>query len=153
MNAQVALKCRCFLSTLPVWVCGRSPLQGTLWAHVQHALRGERALVTIDRTTSPHSTSCSTPAHPWLCTQQPVTPLANACLCALHMPGLLTPIRLHCTWACCCRPAAVGALLVACGSDPFHLVDAGVAAAAALSGGAAPRSIKQLPSSLDGFGW
>lgn len=46
-----------------------------------------------------------------------------------------------------------GALLLACGSDPFQLVDAGVAAAAALSGGAAPRSIKQLPASLDGFGW
>jgi hypothetical protein len=46
-----------------------------------------------------------------------------------------------------------GLLLVACSTDPFHLVDAGVAAAAALSGGAAPRSIKSLPSSLDGFGW
>ena len=50
-------------------------------------------------------------------------------------------------------PVSAGVLLVACGSDPFHLVDAGVAAAAALSGGAAPRSIKQLPTSLDGFGW
>eukprot|EP00775_Hariotina_reticulata_P012148 gene12148-12286_t len=44
-------------------------------------------------------------------------------------------------------------LLMACSTDPFHLVDAGVAAAAALSGGAGPRSMKRLPSSLDGFGW
>ncbi|WIA40450.1 hypothetical protein OEZ86_013807 [Tetradesmus obliquus] len=44
-------------------------------------------------------------------------------------------------------------LLMACGTDPFHLVDAGVAAAAALSGGAAPRAAKHLPASLDGFGW
>lgn len=49
--------------------------------------------------------------------------------------------------------ACDSALLLACGSDPFQLVDAGVAAAAALSGGAAPRSTKQLPASLDGFGW
>lgn len=42
---------------------------------------------------------------------------------------------------------------MACGTDPFHLVDAGVAAAAALSGGAAPRAAKHLPASLDGFGW
>jgi raffinose synthase len=48
---------------------------------------------------------------------------------------------------------AAGVLLMACSTDPFHLVDAGVAAAAALSGGAAPRAAKQLPASLDGFGW
>jgi raffinose synthase len=47
----------------------------------------------------------------------------------------------------------LGVLLLACGSDPFQLVDAGVAAAAALSGGAAARSTKQMPTSLDGFGW
>jgi hypothetical protein len=46
-----------------------------------------------------------------------------------------------------------GVLLMACSTDPFQLVDAGVAAAAALSGGAAPRAAKQLPASLDGFGW
>jgi hypothetical protein len=51
----------------------------------------------------------------------------------------------------CTCPA--GVLLMACSTDPFHLVDAGVAAAAALSGGAAPRAAKQLPASLDGFGW
>lgn len=50
-------------------------------------------------------------------------------------------------------PAHPGVLLVAAGTDPFHLVDAAVAAAAALSGGAAPRAAKQLPASLDGFGW
>jgi hypothetical protein len=37
---------------------GRPPLQDI---HVQHALREERALVTINRTPRPHSTSCSTP--------------------------------------------------------------------------------------------
>ncbi|GLC45302.1 hypothetical protein PLESTB_000307100 [Pleodorina starrii] len=37
--------------------------------------------------------------------------------------------------------------------DPYELVDRGVAAAAALSGGARPRSAKTLPPSLDGFGW
>lgn len=49
--------------------------------------------------------------------------------------------------------SCASALLLACGSDPFHLVEAGVAAAAALSGGAAARSTKQLPASLEGFGW
>lgn len=44
-------------------------------------------------------------------------------------------------------------LLIAASCDPFHLVDAGVAMAASLSGGAAPRAAKQLPNSLDGFGW
>lgn len=37
--------------------------------------------------------------------------------------------------------------------DPFEMVDRGVAAAAALSGGARPRTAKVLPPSLDGFGW
>ena len=39
------------------------------------------------------------------------------------------------------------------GRDPYYLTDAAVAAAAALSGGAAPRSVKELPPSLDSFGW
>lgn len=42
---------------------------------------------------------------------------------------------------------------MAAGTDPFYLVDAGVAAAAALSGGAKPRAHKRLPPSLDAFGW
>ncbi|GFR50303.1 hypothetical protein Agub_g12493, partial [Astrephomene gubernaculifera] len=37
--------------------------------------------------------------------------------------------------------------------DPYELVDRGVAAAAALSGGARPRTAKAMPPSLDGFGW
>ncbi|KAG2451611.1 hypothetical protein HYH02_003392 [Chlamydomonas schloesseri] len=37
--------------------------------------------------------------------------------------------------------------------DPYELIERGVAAAAALSGGARPRSTKQMPASLDGFGW
>jgi raffinose synthase len=44
-------------------------------------------------------------------------------------------------------------LLLAAGTDPYALVDAGVAAAAALSGGARPREAKRLPASLDVFGW
>jgi raffinose synthase len=44
-------------------------------------------------------------------------------------------------------------LLLAAGSDPYALVDAGVAAAASLSGGARPRQAKRLPASLDVFGW
>jgi len=44
-------------------------------------------------------------------------------------------------------------LLLAAGTDPYALVDAGVAAAAALSGGARPRRAKRLPASLDVFGW
>jgi raffinose synthase len=43
--------------------------------------------------------------------------------------------------------------MVAAGRDPYHLVDAGVAAAAAMSGGAKPRALKRMPASLDGFGW
>jgi raffinose synthase len=39
------------------------------------------------------------------------------------------------------------------GRDPFYLTDAAVAAAASFSGGAAPRSVKELPASLDSFGW
>lgn len=46
-----------------------------------------------------------------------------------------------------------GALLLLAGTDPFYLVDAGVAVAAALSGGAKPRAHKRLPPSLDAFGW
>ncbi|KIY97157.1 hypothetical protein MNEG_10808 [Monoraphidium neglectum] len=44
-------------------------------------------------------------------------------------------------------------LMLLAGTDPFYLVDAGVAAAAALSGGAKPRAHKRLPPSLDAFGW
>ncbi len=44
-------------------------------------------------------------------------------------------------------------LYAAVGSDPFALVERGVAAAAALSGGAQPLSTKRLPPSLDVFGW
>lgn len=45
------------------------------------------------------------------------------------------------------------ALLVAAGADPFELVNAAVAQAASLSGGAKPLSTKRLPPSLDVFGW
>ncbi|MEW5305191.1 MAG: hypothetical protein WDW36_007751 [Sanguina aurantia] len=45
-------------------------------------------------------------------------------------------------------------LLLAASWDPFELVDRGVTAAAAvLSGGARPRMEKQLPETLDLFGW
>ncbi|KAG1666519.1 hypothetical protein FOA52_014416 [Chlamydomonas sp. UWO 241] len=45
------------------------------------------------------------------------------------------------------------ALYVAAGSDPYALVERGVADAARLSGGARPLSQKVLPPSLDVFGW
>ncbi|KAL0042463.1 hypothetical protein WJX79_000575 [Trebouxia sp. C0005] len=45
------------------------------------------------------------------------------------------------------------ALYVAAGNDPYALLDAAVAKAAALSGGAKPLSQKQIPKSLDVFGW
>jgi hypothetical protein len=45
------------------------------------------------------------------------------------------------------------ALYMAASWDPYELIDSGVAAAAALSGGAQPRAIKQVPAALDGFGW
>jgi raffinose synthase len=45
------------------------------------------------------------------------------------------------------------AVLVAAGDDPFALVDAAVAAAAARSGDAKPLAAKRLPPSLDVFGW
>lgn len=45
------------------------------------------------------------------------------------------------------------ALYLAASWDPYELIDRGVAAAAALSGGAQPRSAKHVPASLDGFGW
>ncbi|GLI71623.1 hypothetical protein VaNZ11_016892 [Volvox africanus] len=45
------------------------------------------------------------------------------------------------------------ALYIGASWDPYELVDRGVAAAAALSGGARPRTAKVLPPSLDGFGW
>lgn len=54
------------------------------------------------------------------------------------------------------RPSSLtpaGVLLLLAGTDPYYLVDAGVAAAAALSGGAKPRAQKRLPPSLDAFGW
>ncbi len=45
------------------------------------------------------------------------------------------------------------ALYVAAGRDPFELVDSAVTAAAALSGSAKPRAEKQMPATLDVFGW
>ena len=45
------------------------------------------------------------------------------------------------------------ALLCAAGWEPFGLVERAVAAAGELSGGARPRAAKQLPASLDSFGW
>ncbi|GIM11600.1 hypothetical protein Vretimale_15098 [Volvox reticuliferus] len=45
------------------------------------------------------------------------------------------------------------ALYIGASWDPYELVNRGVAAAAALSGGARPRTAKILPPSLDGFGW
>lgn len=45
------------------------------------------------------------------------------------------------------------ALYVAAGGDPFELVDTAVHAAAAMSGSAKPRQQKQLPPTLDVFGW
>lgn len=42
---------------------------------------------------------------------------------------------------------------MAAGSDPYELVRAGVAAAAALSGAARPREQKEVPPSADVFGW
>jgi hypothetical protein len=46
-----------------------------------------------------------------------------------------------------------GALLVAAGREPFALVRAGVAAAAARSGGAPRREAKAVPPTVDVFGW
>lgn len=45
------------------------------------------------------------------------------------------------------------ALYVAAGGDPFELIDAAVAAAAAICGDAKPRTEKHLPPTLDVFGW
>lgn len=45
------------------------------------------------------------------------------------------------------------ALYIAAGSDPFALVDFAVEAAAKISGTAKPRRDKQLPATLDVFGW
>lgn len=45
------------------------------------------------------------------------------------------------------------ALYVAAGTDPFALVDFAVEAAARISGTAKPRREKQLPATLDVFGW
>lgn len=44
-------------------------------------------------------------------------------------------------------------LYVAAGQDPFELIDFAVEAAAKLSGTAKPRREKQLPATLDVFGW
>lgn len=46
-----------------------------------------------------------------------------------------------------------GALLCAAGWEPFSLVEHAVAVAGSLSGGAKPRRLKQLPPSLNAFGW
>ena len=45
------------------------------------------------------------------------------------------------------------ALYMAAGSDPYALVESAVAGAAALSGGSKPLREKQLPPTLDVFGW
>lgn len=45
------------------------------------------------------------------------------------------------------------ALYIATGPDPFKLIESAVADAAALSGGSKPLSEKQLPPTLDVFGW
>eukprot|EP00873_Tetraselmis_striata_P002585 jgi/Tetstr1/422849/TSEL_013640.t1 len=45
------------------------------------------------------------------------------------------------------------ALLVAASWDPYALMEEAVTAAAALSGGGRPRTMKELPASLDAFGW
>ncbi len=45
------------------------------------------------------------------------------------------------------------ALYLAAGSDPYALVESAVAGAAALSGGSKPLREKQLPPTLDVFGW
>lgn len=45
------------------------------------------------------------------------------------------------------------ALYIAAGLDPFELVERAVASAAALSGGAKPRTQKKMPATLDVFGW
>ena len=45
------------------------------------------------------------------------------------------------------------ALYVAAGPDPFQLIESAVSAAAALSGGSKPLSEKELPPTLDVFGW
>eukprot|EP00891_Asterochloris_glomerata_P005278 jgi/Astpho2/5278/e_gw1.00074.14.1_t len=45
------------------------------------------------------------------------------------------------------------ALYVAAGVNPYQLVDAAVATAAALSGGSKPRALKEQPATLDLFGW
>lgn len=44
-------------------------------------------------------------------------------------------------------------LLCAAGTEPFELVEHAVAVAGSMSGGAKPRIAKQLPASLDTFGW
>ena len=44
-------------------------------------------------------------------------------------------------------------LLVAVGTDPYALVDAAIVKAAKLSGTAKPLAQKELPASLDHFGW
>ena len=49
--------------------------------------------------------------------------------------------------------ASSGALYIAAGWDPFDLVDHSVVYAASLSGGAKPRRQKEIPQSLDAFGW
>lgn len=54
----------------------------------------------------------------------------------------------NCNWS-----FFIGGLLVAAGWDPFTLVERGVAAAAQISGGVKPRWEKELPASLDVFGW
>ena len=45
------------------------------------------------------------------------------------------------------------ALYIAAGADPYQLVESAVAGAAALSGSSKPLRQKQLPPTLDVFGW
>jgi hypothetical protein len=45
------------------------------------------------------------------------------------------------------------ALYIAAGPDPYALIKQGVAAAAKLSGTSKPREQKEVPDSVDVFGW
>eukprot|EP00883_Tetradesmus_obliquus_P016561 jgi/Sobl393_1/9775/SZX78134.1 len=77
---------------------------------------------------------------PALCRQQPAS--GNAL--ALHFDSG-NPDLLRNSWQ--------QAVYIAAGSDPFALVDASVAAAAAIAGGARPRWEKQVPDICSSLGW
>lgn len=94
------------------------------------------------------------PAAPSQSTASPL--LARFAPSQPHPPGLLPPLAGTTAWPeqhSLLPQTPPGVLLLLAGTDPFYLVDAGVAAAAALSGGAKPRAHKRLPPSLDAFGW